>query len=151
MITTTLGALVALQPALGRLMAIALPVKVAYSLSKIAARVSEDVSIFHERRNALVKEFGVERDATAEELAQGQRSPICEVAVSQRPAYFARVEELMAVAVSIEWPPVLLDDLGPIMMSAADVLALAPLLVPLAEAPSAVKTRPKLVRATKGR
>lgn len=129
MITTTLGALVQAEPALGRLLDVRVSMKTAYTLSKLAKLVREETSVYHQQRDALIKELGASREPTAAETALGMQGPVTEVTPENRTAFFARVAELAAIPVTLAWTPVELAALDGIPMSGADLLALEPLLV----------------------
>lgn len=127
-IETTLGALFDAEPALGRLLAVPLPVKTAYHVAKLGRLVREDTAHFHEQRAALIRELGAERDPTdAEKAHGGSDTKVISVTAEHWQEFQTRVAELAAIPVTLAWRPLLLDDLGAIAISGADLLALGPL------------------------
>ena len=139
MITTTLGALVQAEEALGRLAAQRLPIKAAYQLSKLLRLVPAETKHFHEQKNAFVKELGKERDCTP--LERQRHGPtITEVTPENRAAFFAKIEELSTLAVALDAQTVPLADIEDITISAADLIALEPF---TAEPPVVKAEKPK--------
>jgi hypothetical protein len=94
--------------------------KDSYHLTKLFKLVTAEVAIFNEKRNELIKEFGAES-------ANGD----CEVVGDDaKRAYFAKVQELLAVPVEIAWAPVTkaqLDAIDGLRVSGADLVDLGPL------------------------
>lgn len=125
MITLSLGALVNAEPALSRLGTQRLPAKTAYQVAKLIRKVADDTKHFQGQRNALIKELGADRPATDAEKATGSGETVTEVTVENRPAFFARLQELADVSVDLDATPVDLATLGEI--SPADLIALGPL------------------------
>lgn len=127
MIETTLGALVDAEPALTRLLAVPLPVKTGYALAKLGKLVRKETAYFHEQREAAIRALGAARAPNVAEQAVGH-TEIIEVTAEHRPAFFARIALLGAIAVTIPWEPIALDALGDLAITGEDLLALEPLL-----------------------
>lgn len=126
MITTTLGALVDAEAALQRLAQQKLPAQSAYRLAKLCKAVAEETKIFTDRRVELIKEVGVSRPATAAEQARGETTML-EVAPPHMAGFLAQLGEMASVPVTLSVDPLDLLSLGSVELSAADLLALGPL------------------------
>jgi hypothetical protein len=127
-IPTTLGALVQAEPALGRLLEQRVSMRTAYHLAKFAKLVRDETAVYHQQRDALIRELGAPREPTDAERATGIQGPVTEVTPANRTAFFARERELAAVPVTLEWTRLNLSTLDGIQVSGADLLALEPLL-----------------------
>ena len=128
MIKTTLGVLVQGEEALGRLTQLKLPTKTSYRLAKIARVVREEIRVFAEQRDKLIKEMGEERESTKEEMSRGMPPTITEVTNSNRNEFFKQVQELFAVEVSLAQEPLRLEELLDCSISAADIISIGPLI-----------------------
>lgn len=118
MITTTLATLVACEPALSRLAAIALPAKTAYQIAKLARAVTGETKLFHESRDKKIRELG----APSEDGQQIMVPP-------DRTGEFVQyVNELATVEVKLDATPIAFADLSAVNVTAADLLVLEPLL-----------------------
>jgi hypothetical protein len=111
-ITTTLAVLVDAQPALERLAAQPLPVKVAYAVAKLARLVRPEVEHFIQQRNELVRAHGAPANGTIE------------VRPEERDVYVAKVVELASVEVTIDAAPIPLAALDGVRVMAHDLMAL---------------------------
>lgn len=127
-IQTTFGELSASAPALGRLLEIKQPQKVVYHVAKLVKLVQSELTHFEEKREALVKEFGTDRDPTPEEVTKRGESPVTEITPENMPKFLAAFRELCAVEVELPWRQLKFADLSGFDVSAADVLAMEPLL-----------------------
>ncbi len=129
-IVTTFAELSAAAPALGRLAAIKKPQKVVYHVAKLVKYVQAELKHFDESRIELVKKYGTERPATPEELAAGVGSEsMFEITDAEsRKKFSDEFTELCDVEVEIPWRRVKFSDLQDFEISAADVLALEPLM-----------------------
>lgn len=120
MIPTTLGTLAAAAPALGRLAAQPLPVKAAYTVAKLLKLAGVEIDHFTELRNAMIRELGEERD--------GAEGKVVQVKPEHVETFTARLTELAAITVTLNWTPIDLAALpDTITVSPADLLALGPL------------------------
>jgi len=119
MITTTLGAIAAAEPALDRLGARPLPIKAAYSTSKFLKLVREELRTYQTLHDDLVKKHGRES-----EPGSGQFS----VPPAHWRAFREDLEQLLGTSIDIPWTPIALDTLGADPMRADDLVALAPFL-----------------------
>lgn len=128
-IQTTIGALVEAEPALAKLATLKLDAKTRYHVVKLARLVSQEVrEHFTEPRNEAVKEYGAEREPTESEKVTFGPQKVTEVRPEHKPQFFARVNELAAVPVTIPWGPLttaMVDSCTDV--TAADLLALGPL------------------------
>lgn len=102
-ITATLGELVNAEPALRRVLSVAMDAKTRYHAVKLARLVAQETKHFSEEREAAIKTFGAERPATPEETAKGMSGPVTEVTPDKQAEYFKRLNELSAVPVTIPW------------------------------------------------
>jgi len=121
MIEVTVGELVALSPALKRVMEVKLPVKAAYRLSRIAAKFTPEIRTFEEARLSIFQELGteVEKKPGFFEIKDPEK----------REDMIERVEALYKEKVKVDAEPVPLDMLGTAELSAADLLALEKIIV----------------------
>lgn len=125
-LTTTLGALAAAAPVLERMLTARVPAAVAYRFAKLARALNPEVAHFHKEREALIRELGAERDVSEAERATGASS-IFEVKRENIPTFNERLAEVQAVEVSLDVPPLTIEDLEHVEVSGADLLALGPL------------------------
>lgn len=122
-IDTTLGQLAEAEPALARLAAEKLPFQTAYRVAKLAKAVGEETKHFYDQRNALVKEYGEPKPGgTPEEIQVLPSSPMW-------PEFVRKVQELVAVAVTVPLAPVDLASANGLQIAATDLLLLGPLVV----------------------
>lgn len=126
-VVTTLGQLLEAQVALARLSAKPLPTKQAYHIAKLARLVAQEVDLFNQQRNALIKELGDERDPTAVEQAAGQIGRVMQVKTEHQAAFFTRAKELADLEVTIPWRAINLAEIENLVISAADINALGAL------------------------
>lgn len=141
-IQTTLGEVADAEPALQRVLTIALDAKTRYHAVKLAKMVTAEARHFDEEKNAAIKEFGVDRDATEAEKKRGMTGPITEVKPENLAAFLERIKELRAVAVSLPWGPLTTAMLEPYpAVTGRDCVDLGPLYEldpePASEAPAA--------------
>jgi hypothetical protein len=115
MIATTLGDIAAAEPALDRLGARPLPVKVAYTTSKLLRLVREELKTYRVLHDDLVKKHGREEPAGSGNF----RVPPDKFA-----AFRDDLETLLGTPVEIAWTPLALDTLGDDPLRADDLLAL---------------------------
>jgi hypothetical protein len=132
-ISTTLGALVAAEPALERLSTRLLPPRVSYALAKLVDAVGRETAYFHKTRQALAQEHGDTREATDEE-----RATLGAMVVRIRPEawaiFAAACEDLASIRVELDVAPVQLSDLGDAPIAAKDLALLGPLITDDVEA-----------------
>lgn len=126
-VTSTLRQLVEAELALARLAARQLPAKPAYHIAKLARLVGQEVAIFRDKQNALIKELGAERDATPAEKAAGHPDRVFQVTPENQPDFATRIKELGDIEVTLPWKPIDLSMLGDQTISAADIMALGDL------------------------
>jgi hypothetical protein len=120
MIATTLGAIAAAEPALDRLGARPLPMKTAYTTSKLLRLVRDELKTFRTLHDDLVKRHGAEDPPGS----GSYRVP----PGAQYVTFRAELDTLMATPVEIAWTPIALDALGDEPVRADDLLALDPFL-----------------------
>lgn len=126
-ITVTLGDLIEAESALDRLLLERLSAQVAYRVARLARLVKVETKFFHERREALIRQFGVEVPPTEAEKAQGATSMI-RVTPQFAEEFGAKLREVAEVSVTIAATPIALADLTAATMTGADVLRLGPFL-----------------------
>ena len=151
MITTTLAELLDAETALAALEQLQLPVKTAYHVAKLTRLVTVETKLFKERRDALIKDLGAERETTDAERAGGAGPTTTQVTPKNWDTYIARVNELGAIAVEIAWRPLTLTELEgattgsgpmdnrtqvPTQVRAADLRRLGPLLADEPDTPT---------------
>ncbi len=128
-IHVTLGQLTQLAPALGRLTAIHRPSQLVYHIVKLVKLIQPELKHYEEKRNELLKKYGVEREPTPEEATQLGLTPILEVTDPEKiKQFYAEHTELIAVRVELAWSPIKLSALADASISAGDILALEPIL-----------------------
>lgn len=127
-VTTTLRQLVEAELALARLTARSLPTKTAYHIAKLARLAGQEIEIFRDKRHALIKELGAERDATPEEKAAGNPDRVFQVKPENNEDFQKRIKELGDIEVTIPWRPVTLSMLADQTITAADIITLGDLL-----------------------
>lgn len=115
-ILTTIGDLVTAQPALDRLAALPLPTKAAYTVAKLCRLVTQETKDFYKVREDTIRELG-------EEVGDQIR-----VKPDNLKEYIRRVEELSTFEVTLDWSPLNASALGDSPVTAADIMALGPLL-----------------------
>ena len=123
-IVTTLGDLLNAEPVLKKLSLEPLPIKAAYHVAKIIRLVVPELKHFHDTRDAYIREFGAERDATEQEIAQGVPTRIFTVTDENREAYIEKVQALADVPVEIPWKPLKSSELLNTTLSAQDLMPL---------------------------
>lgn len=127
-IQSTLGHLMTAMPALERLAESRLPVQTAYTLAKLCRLVQIETEYFQTQRANLFKEYGVERPSTDAEKATCGAS-VFEVQPDNIDVFRVKLNELLALPVSIDWTPISVTALGSLEMSAADFIALGAFVV----------------------
>jgi hypothetical protein len=100
-LSTTLGALVKAELALGHLAAQAVSVKMAYHFVKLIRAVREETSHYYTQRDLLIKELGVERGVTSAEISRGMTGSIFEVKSENIEAYAIKMKDLIDLPVTI--------------------------------------------------
>ena len=138
-ITISLRELLEAQPALQRLSTEKLPVKVAYNVARMMRAVQPEIEDFYKQRNALVKECGVTRPATeAERPMHGDE--VTEVPKDKLEEFRREIDELASEKITLEREPLKIEGLPE--MTAADLIALGPLIADLAEEPASTPPPP---------
>ena len=128
-ITVTLGQLVQLTPALGRLTAIQKPPQLVYHIVKLVKFIQPELKHYEEKRSELIKKFGIEREPTAEEVTRLGSGLISEVTDPEKiPQFHAEHTELFAVQVELAWSPIKMSALANADVSVGDILMLEPIL-----------------------
>lgn len=127
-VTILLGKLAAADAALARLANLQLPIKAAYHVAKLGRLAAQEIEIFYEQRNALIKELGEEREATPAEVATGRQGRVMAVLPANHETFTARLKELTDHEVTIPWGPIDPAILGERLITPADLIALGPLM-----------------------
>lgn len=122
MIMMTLGQVVTAEPALARLAEDnKLPLQASYQMSKLLRAVGDELKHFHDARNKLVREYGAIPDGgTDADLKVEPTAP-------RWAEFCAKVDELVAVQVSLAFNPIDLAAIPNLTIAPADLLRLAPL------------------------
>jgi hypothetical protein len=94
-------------------------IKIAYRLSVLLKRLSEEMGMLEEGRVKLVKQYGTEDEKTKSMSVKPENSQ----------AFFDAFNELMQVEIEIPFEPIDLKDLGDIELSAADMAKLSGLII----------------------
>ena len=94
-------------------------IKIAYRLSVLLKKLSEEMALLEENRVKLVKQYGTEDEQTKSMSVLPENSQ----------AFFDAFNELMQVEVKIDFEPIALKDLGDIELSASDMAKLAGLII----------------------
>lgn len=108
-----LGQLVNAQPALERLAQTPLKAQTAYRLRLLIQQIRPLLTAYEETRVALVKELG-----TADERGNFQVTP------ENHPAFQAQMEPMLGEAVTLDFKPLRIEDLGDTAVTAAELMAL---------------------------
>ncbi len=87
-------------------------IKIAYRLSKLLKRLSEEMSMMEESRIKLVTKYGKE-DGETKQVTVPQENTA---------DFYKEFNELMMVEIEIDFEPITLASLGNIELSAADVM-----------------------------
>jgi hypothetical protein len=105
-IVTTMRGLVDAEAALRRVADLPeLSPRAIYHVAKMVRLVGQETRHFYERRNALIKQYGIERDSrTPDERRQGPK--VTEVAPGAMKEFASRIEEELDVPVTVPWSPV---------------------------------------------
>ena len=120
MIKTTMGQLLVAEPALGRMLKKELPMQDSCDAIDLHKLVTAKLTTFNDKRNELVKEFG-------HEDLDGNFQVVLDEA---KRAFFAKVQELLAVEVEIAGAPFTkarLKAIDGLRVSGADLVELGPL------------------------
>ena len=141
-IETTIGALVAAEPALKKLAGLRLNAKTRYHVAKLAKLVGEEVrDHFFAPREQVFRELGTQRPATEAELEAGKSAEVLFVPLEKRLELEKAIAEIVSVSATIAWNPVTLAMLEPHEeFTADDLLALGPL-VALDEVPTGAENQ----------
>lgn len=126
-ISTTLGELVRAQAALGKLLGVTLPTKLGYHLAKLGRLVEAETKVYQDRRVALAKELGEEREPTEEEAAVGA-SQMFKIKPEHLPKWRQEIATLNAIEVVLPWAPFSLKDVPDGSLSGGDIMDLGALL-----------------------
>lgn len=128
-INTTLGHLVQLTPALGRLTAIHKPAQLVYHIVKLVKLIQPELKHYEEKRVELIKKYGSEREPTPEEATRLGPERITEVTDSEKiKQFYEEHNNLIAVQVELAWSPIKVLALVEANVSAGDILAMEPIL-----------------------
>ena len=125
-IVLTLGQIIQAHPVIERLCTARVPAVSAYRFAKLARALAPEVSHFNAQREALIREYGQEREATEVERAGGASS-IYEVKREHLATFGERMGDLAAVSAHLDVSPLTIEDLGSVEVSGADLLALGSL------------------------
>jgi len=134
MIEVTMEELLAMSDVLARLSQHRFPAGqqvAAYRLSKIQKAVASELQYFQTQRKNLIEELGKSRNATRDELASGAEPVVWEIMPGnpQWVDFTRRLKELLGIKVDLTCPPLSLDMLGSVELSAGDFGVLDKLLV----------------------
>lgn len=124
-IRLSLKALLDAHPALTRLAAEKLPIRLAYSVARMLKAVQGDVDEFITQRNALVRKYGIARAPISALERQTHGAEVIEVLPEHLDSYRKDIDALTSIEVTIPRDPLVLDDVDKIVP--ADLLALGPL------------------------
>jgi len=110
----TLAEVKSLEASLGKLFDKDVNIKIAYRLSSLIKKLSEELSILEENRIKLVKQYGVEDEKTKAVSVPPDKSQ----------DFYNAFNELMQIEIEIDFEPIPLKDLGEIELSASDMMKL---------------------------
>lgn len=127
-IQTTLGAIAAAGAALRRFSELRLSHSAAYQIHKLAGLVAAEATIYDERRNLLLKEFGTARAAKTPEEKAKYGDSVVDISADKFEAFFAELKKLEDVPVTIAWTPLAFEDFAGSQITAAEITALGALL-----------------------
>jgi len=108
------------EPALSKLLAVSLPAKTAYKLSKFVFKIEPELKIFKEQRDKLIKELGKENeDKTG-----------WQVSAENMPKYVEEITKLSEIEVPIEFgegkefSKLNIEEFGDTKLEAQDLVAI---------------------------
>jgi hypothetical protein len=110
----TLAEIKSLEASLSKLFDKEVNIKVAYRLSSLLKRLSEEMTTLEENRVTLIKKYG-EEDAKTKQLT---------VTPAKTQDFYKEFSELMQLEIEIDFKPIPLSAFGDIALSASDVLKL---------------------------
>lgn len=90
-----------------------IPIKTAFILSRFAQNIQGDLVLFEEKRNELIKKFGIEKE-----------NNIYEVLPENLKNYYTELNPLLDLEITIEIPKININDLNNANLSAIDLLLL---------------------------
>jgi hypothetical protein len=116
----TLNQLVSSQQSLQNLVGMSLPISVSYKISKLINKSQPDLTIYEEKRVALVKEFGIEDPETKNTTVQPDKLE----------EFQAKIKELLEVETDInfadgkDFEKISIASLGNVQVTPADLVKL---------------------------
>lgn len=119
--TVRLGELAQAEPALGRLAKKELPLKVSFHVARLCRKVASEFRLFEEQRAALVRRLGEPMGTNGD----------MRVAPQHLAEFISQVDEVAAVVVTIDCPPLTraeLEGVPQLALSPEDLLLIEPFL-----------------------
>ena len=104
-------------------------IKTAYHIAKLMKSIKEETSIYHSKREELIKEMGEKRDPTKEEMGKGISGEIFEVTKERLPEFIEKMKELNEIDITVDKWLLTFELLDKIDISAQDVLLLDSLII----------------------
>ncbi|MCK5763630.1 MAG: hypothetical protein KAH05_05880 [Clostridiales bacterium] len=115
----TLAEIKSLEDSLSKIFEKDVDIKVAYRLSSVLKRLSEEMEKLEESRIKLIKKYGTEDEETKSMTVLPEQSQI----------FIETFNDLMQLEIELDFEPILLDDLDGIKLSAKDILGLSSFLI----------------------
>jgi len=110
-----LGELKSIEESLKKLITMSLPIRIAYNLSKTLKKVSDELALFEEQKNNLIRKYG----------SEDEEKKVIEVKDPEKMVNFAKeINELLGVEMDLEFTPIDISLLEGKELSAADMINL---------------------------
>ena len=92
-----LGELKSIEESLKKLITMSLPIRIAYNLSKTLKKVSDELALFEEQKNNLIRKYG----------SEDEEKKVIEVKDPEKMVNFAKeINELLGVEMDLEFTPI---------------------------------------------
>ncbi len=88
-----------------------LPVKIAYRIKRLIDKLSPILQAYEEKRAALVKEMGEEKEGGTMQVKAENIKPFLE-----------KIQDLQTVEEEVEWEPIKISELGETTLQAKDII-----------------------------
>ena len=110
-----LGELKVIEESLKKLITMSLPIKISYNLSKTLKKISDELTLFDEQKNILIRKYGTEN----------VEKNLIEVIEPQKLVEFSKdINELLSVEIDLEFTPIDIELLEGKELSPADMINL---------------------------
>lgn len=116
----TLNDIYAMPPALKKITAQDLPLKVSYKMSKLVKSVDAETALIEAERNKLIQKYGAPDPEDADRIRVEQ---------TKLPEFLVEWQEFLKTEIEVEWEPISVEAFGEsVKLSTQDVMQLSSLL-----------------------